>query len=829
MDMPDPNATADLPQTEGMAQKTMDMSTKEWKRTIEQGTTDEIASLLSKGQKKGQKPADIDLTVAAKEGEFDPIPKKASQNFSWESLLSNKTIDKECLISSVGNEGGLDSIKINRLLGRGANGEVYEVECKRFYPYKYALKIPLMPLAKNGPIFERELAQFHRIQAAESLHIPKILSGEFQYEGMNVPYYVTYLLSPLEKSSQDARKKLLSPPYIFGVFYSLLKALEDLSYGFIIHNDIKPDNIMFCKDVPMLVDFGVSKSYSEINELELWKKRGYLHGTPLYLPPEVIQLENHPDGEHIVFCLDKVSQRMDIWALGLTFMEWLSGYRIFHDVSLGSNILEMLGKMQHLFSDGYIAKYKEQCLRKLTRIYLGTDVLTQQRMKDYDILEFYDKKYVHKQKIDVEDIEVKKTFLNDIFKVFDLCTLPYDKRPKAPQLLEELHNLFPQAKEKYDSLYFESITPPLEKAFLRKLNVESFKKTYFLLKGRKQYEAKRDGGWQCMNKRYDQWVSFTTIFNDFFASMDIKTLEGPDKKDLLDESVAQDAVKYQLFPFDIRHAFCHNLVKRDKTGLLEKIGQDVPSLVLSARHSQEQFSHFFATRHIPDSGILSSKPEESAFLFPLYVLSGEDFICNLSPLFISILEQELEWEFTTEAGDLEKSFNHENAFHYIYAILHSPIFRSRYSKHFQNEFCRIPVINQKKLFRQVSLYGKDLLALHLMEAPSLSNPYVSCPVTGHNKVEEKYLRYVPATESKQGRVYINDKQYFEGIGQQVWDYRIGIYQVCYEFLKNRLGISLDYEELAHYQKMVFSIQETLRIMENIDKTLLTAWSTVSKE
>ncbi len=829
-------ATADIPAQEfleepkSVATNTVNVSTKEWKRIADQSKTGEISDLISKDTKRN-KPIDIDLTVAAKEGEFNPNPKKnAAQNFSWESLLLNKTIAKDRLVPSSSEYCGLDAIKINRFLGRGANGEVYEVECKRFYPYKYALKIPLLPLAKNGPIFERELAQFHRIQAAESLHIPKILTGEFSYENMTIPYYVTYLLSPLEKALNESKKKLIPPPLGFSIFYSLLKALEDLSYGFIIHNDIKPDNIMFCRDVPMLVDFGVSKSYSEINELELWKKRGYLHGTPVYLPPEVIQIENHPDGEHIMFCLDKVSQRMDIWALGITFMEWLTGHRVFHDVTLGANVLEMLGKMQHLFEDGYIQKYREQCHRRLTRMYLGTDVLTQQRMKDFDILAFYDKKYVHKQKVDVEDIEVKKVFLNDIFKVFDLCTLPYDKRPKAPQLLEEIKGIFPQAQEKYGSLYYDSITPPLEKTFLKKLNVESFKKTYYLLKGRRQYEAKRDGGWQCMSRRYDQWISVTTIFNDFFTALNIKNLEGPDKKDLLEESVREDAVLCQLFPFDIRYAFYHNLIKRDKSGLLKRIGQDVPTFVLCSQHSQEKYSHIFATKSLSDSGMLSPNDQEEAFLFPLYTVSEEgEFVCNLSPLFTSIIEQEMEWEYITEEGDFEKTFNQENAFHYIYAILHSPTYRTRYSKHFQKEFCRIPVINQKKLFKQVSLYGKELLSLHFLEAPSLTNPYVSCPVTGHNKVDEKFLRYMPATESRQGRVYINEKQYFEGINQQVWEFCIGNYQICHEFLKNHLGMSLDYDELVHYQKTVFAIQETIRIMEEIDKLLFSAWTTVEQQ
>jgi hypothetical protein len=41
-----------------------------------------------------------------------------------------------------------------------------------------------------------------------------------------------------------------------------------------------------------------------------------------------------------------------------------------------------------------------------------------------------------------------------------------------------------------------------------------------------------------------------------------------------------------------------------------------------------------------------------------------------------------------------------------------------------------------------------------------------------------------------GRMYINAKQYFEGILPLVWQFRIGGYRVCEKWLKDRKGRTL---------------------------------------
>jgi hypothetical protein len=48
------------------------------------------------------------------------------------------------------------------------------------------------------------------------------------------------------------------------------------------------------------------------------------------------------------------------------------------------------------------------------------------------------------------------------------------------------------------------------------------------------------------------------------------------------------------------------------------------------------------------------------------------------------------------------------------------------------------------------------------------------------------------------RVFINKEQYFEGVSKEVWEYRIGAYQVMEKYLKDRKKQKLSLNEINHY-------------------------------
>ena len=55
--------------------------------------------------------------------------------------------------------------------------------------------------------------------------------------------------------------------------------------------------------------------------------------------------------------------------------------------------------------------------------------------------------------------------------------------------------------------------------------------------------------------------------------------------------------------------------------------------------------------------------------------------------------------------------------------------------------------------------------------------------------------------------------------EDVWNFHIGGYQVCEKWLKDRKGRTLSKDDIAHYQKIVVALTETIRLMKEIDEVI----------
>ena len=173
-------------------------------------------------------------------------------------------------------------------------------------------------------------------------------------------------------------------------------------------------------------------------------------------------------------------------------------------------------------------------------------------------------------------------------------------------------------------------------------------------------------------------------------------------------------------------------------------------------------------------------------------------------------------------GDLGTTFGPEDVFHYIYAVLHSPTYRARYAEFLKIDFPRIPLTSDVGLFRALCSLGAELVALHLLESPQVSQFITRYPVVGDNTVAKGYPKYAPPKADEPGRVAISKEQHFDGVPQEVWGFYVGGYQPAQKWLKDRRGRKLTYDDLTHYQKMVVAMQRTLRVMEEIDEAI-PAW------
>ena len=195
-------------------------------------------------------------------------------------------------------------------------------------------------------------------------------------------------------------------------------------------------------------------------------------------------------------------------------------------------------------------------------------------------------------------------------------------------------------------------------------------------------------------------------------------------------------------------------------------------------------------------------------------------------------------EHAPAAADDPFEITPEDLFHYIYAVLHAPTYRSRYAEFLRIDFPRVPLTGDRALFRTLAAKGAELISYHLLEAPALATSTVQYPIPGEHLVEKGHPRYLapgapdPTTGEPltAGRVYISrdlprrgqQGQYFAGIPPEVWEFHVGGYQVCDKWLKDRRGRTLTYDDIEHYGRIVTALQETIRLMSEIDAAI-PAW------
>ncbi len=228
---------------------------------------------------------------------------------------------------------------------------------------------------------------------------------------------------------------------------------------------------------------------------------------------------------------------------------------------------------------------------------------------------------------------------------------------------------------------------------------------------------------------------------------------------------------------------------------------------------QEGYSHFLVTSNIVDNRAFYSNKGIMQFS-PLYLCHETDksqklaleeqHRSNLSQGFLNTITSKLGYTPTPEA-----------IFYYIYAIFHSPTYRTRYAEFLKIDFPRVPLTSSNRLFCQLATYGEELVALHLMKSPKLDNLITQfIDSEGDQLVDAGYPKF------SDGEVVINKKgDKFIGVPENVWNFHVGGYQVCQKWLKDRKGRTLSNEDIQHYQRIVVALKETIELMAKIDAAI----------
>jgi predicted helicase len=280
-------------------------------------------------------------------------------------------------------------------------------------------------------------------------------------------------------------------------------------------------------------------------------------------------------------------------------------------------------------------------------------------------------------------------------------------------------------------------------------------------------------------------------------------------------------IKYEYRPFDTRWTF-YTGQSRGFIGTpgpkraYQLINRDNISLVVCRQQSTFNFQHVLLTKNPSDICFLSSQTKETAYISTLYTYGTEpnlslkvNRVPNLNPDLINRISQKLGLLFTFEKEETEGTFAPIDLLDYIYAVLHSPSYRGKYKEFLKIDFPRIPYPHDVETFWQLANLGSELRQVHLLESSIVEKRITTYPVSGSNLVEN------PNFEN--GKVWLNERQYFDLVPQWVWEFYIGGYQPAQKWLKYRKGRELSFEEILHYQKIIVVLAETDRLMKEIDK------------
>ena len=255
-------------------------------------------------------------------------------------------------------------------------------------------------------------------------------------------------------------------------------------------------------------------------------------------------------------------------------------------------------------------------------------------------------------------------------------------------------------------------------------------------------------------------------------------------------------------PFDTRYIFYHNaIVWRTVERIMQHLLAGENLALITPKQHKDEFGAMV-------SNVIGGHKTVAAFdinyYFPLYLSPSTE-----SPdMFHQARQPNLaDWLLPKLSAAYGFTLTPEDVLAYIYAVLYSPTYRQKYAQELRTDFPRIPFTADADLFRQMTDLGQQLIALHLLRNPA-NTARVKYQGQGSDVVEK--VRY----DAANGWVRINADKYFEGITPEMWEYRIGGYQVLEKYLKDRKGRRLD--DPVRYIHIASAIAETIRLQQQIN-------------
>jgi predicted helicase len=357
--------------------------------------------------------------------------------------------------------------------------------------------------------------------------------------------------------------------------------------------------------------------------------------------------------------------------------------------------------------------------------------------------------------------------------------------------------------------------------------------------------GKREFKYNFLTENKLKYIAFSEIEiippNYFFVAKDFKGQNNYDKGISIDElfPTSTSGIKthsdgtlvnfskyensnqlYNYRPFDIRNIeYDLSKVQRHRFSIMKNMLKENLAIMTCRQLSTFNFQHILISKNLVDMCTVSLQTKETTYAFPLYIYLDTDAqqtteqtverTPNLNTAMLKQIAEKLGLTFTTEKETTKSTFAPIDILDYIYAVLHSPKYREKYKEFLKIDFPRVPYPKDKDTFWQLVKLGGEMRQIHLLESPIIDKYFTQYPIDGNNLVGKIIYQ--------NGKVYINDTQYFNNVPQTAWEFYIGGYQPAQKWLKDRKERTLEFDDILHYQKIIVALTETNRLMKEIDK------------
>ncbi|MCX7909523.1 MAG: N-6 DNA methylase [Ignavibacteria bacterium] len=427
------------------------------------------------------------------------------------------------------------------------------------------------------------------------------------------------------------------------------------------------------------------------------------------------------------------------------------------------------------------------------------------------------------------------------------------KRPiKKRKTKVYYYDLWGNRSKKYEFLKSNNIStidwielhPSSNNYFFIPTSIENKQKYQKFISITEIFKEKNVGVVTARDKFTIRWTKdevWTTVLN--FTKLDIEMARksydlGKDARDWKVELAQQDLLESGLTkenivpilyrPFDIRYTYYtgksrgfHCMPRKEIMQHILKIQDNLALITIRRSRSSEIWNFSFVSETII-SGSTAISSLDINYIFPLY-LYKETSTKNtkISGKLSSWLLFEPKQDYFNKIPNLSenlllllsRNYNYqplpEDIFYFIYAILYSDKYRQNYNENLKLDFPKIPFPKNKDLFSKLVKLGKRLVSVHLLKSKEIYPSIAKLQGEGNNLIEK--------LEYKSNKLFINKQSYFEGINQQIWNYRFGGYKILEKWLNDRKDRYLTLDEIKTFCQIVTAIQKTMEIQWEIDK------------